>query len=128
MVAPQVLVRFIKFLSVGVLNTLFGYGIFALFLFLGLHYSLALLFGTVLGVVFNFFTTGRIVFQNNNNLLIFKFVGVYIIIYFLNLLFLTIFDMNHFNLYIGGLLLLAPMAILSFLLNQTLVFNRRLSR
>ena len=115
--------RFIKFLGVGVINTLFGYGIFALFLFLGLHYSLASLLGTILGVLFNFFTTGRIVFNNRNNLLIWKFISVYVVIYLISLLFLSIINYYNGNLYIWGFLLLGPMAVIAFLLNHLFVFN-----
>ncbi len=120
---PDNRVRFIKFLGVGVINTLFGYGIFALFLFLGLHFSLASLFGTIFGVLFNFFTTGRIVFNNKNNLLLWKFILVYAILYAINLFSLFIINYFNGNLYIGGFLLLGPMAIIAFLLNHLFVFN-----
>lgn len=93
-------IRFIKFLGVGVINTLFGYGIFALFLFLGLHFSLASLIGTILAVIFNFFTTGRIVFNNKNNLLIWKFILVYAILYLINLFLLSIINYYNGNLYV----------------------------
>ena len=70
---------FVKFIFVGVLNTAFGYLAYALLLFLGLHYTLAVVLSTIAGVLFNFKTTGTIVFKNNNNKLIFKFVAVYAI-------------------------------------------------
>ena len=70
-------ILFIKFLAVGVLNTLFGYGIFALLLFIGLHYAVASILATICGVLFNFKTTGTLVFNNNDNRLIFKFISVY---------------------------------------------------
>ena len=120
--------RFIKFLGVGVINTLFGYGIFALFLFIGLHFSLACLFGTILGVFFNFFTTGRIVFNNKNNLLIWKFILVYAILYLFNVFFLSIINYFNGNLYIWGFVLLGPMAVIAFLLNQLFVFNEGVQR
>src|SRR5208337_3079145 len=93
------------------------------FLFLGLHYSLASLLGTILGVLFNFFTTGRIVFNNRNNLLIWKFISVYVVIYLISLLFLSIINYYNGNLYIWGFLLLGPMAVIAFLLNHLFVFN-----
>jgi putative flippase GtrA len=125
---PTDMARFIKFLFVGFINTVFGYGVFALLLFLGLHYALSSLFGTILGVIFNFFTTGRLVFQNTDNLLIFKFIGVYAIVYLINLFFLAIIDYFNFNLYIGGLIILLPMALFAFQLNQIFVFNERIVR
>ena len=63
----------INFLIVGFLNTLFGYSLYAFFIYLGLNYVLAILFSTILGIVFNFKTIGKFVFQNDSNKLIIKF-------------------------------------------------------
>jgi putative flippase GtrA len=115
--------RFIKFLFVGGINTVFGYALYALFIYLGMHYSLAVLLGTIIGIMFNFKTTGKFVFRNNNNSLIFKFVGVYIITYCLNVAALSIFDHYHFDLYAAGLFLLLPMALISYVLNSRFVFK-----
>ncbi|MGE4266594.1 MAG: GtrA family protein [Deferribacterales bacterium] len=117
--------RFIVFLIVGVLNTVFGYGLFALFIFFGLHYTLAVLFSTVLGVLFNFKTIGTIVFRDGSNRLITKFVSVYAFLYVLNISGLKLLDMaGTTNKYISGGILLLPLAMLSFLLNKKFVFNR----
>lgn len=115
--------QFFKFLIVGGLNTVFGYGLFALFLFFGFHYSLAVLFATVLGVFFNFFTIGKLVFLNSKHQLIWKFIGVYIIVYALNVSGLWIFEQLVFNLYIAGALLVLPLAVVSFILNKYWVFT-----
>lgn len=114
--------KFIKFLFVGVINTAFSYSIYALFIFLNFHYSVATLVSTVLGVLFNFKTTGAIVFKNKSNRLIFKFVTAYCIIYVLNVIGLKLFDMIHFDLYIAGFILIFPMAVLSFILMKKFVF------
>lgn len=115
----------IKFLAVGVLNTLFGYGMFNLFLFLGFHYVMAVLLGTILGVLFNFKTIGTFVFGSKNNRLIFRFVMVYVVIYLLNILFLYIFTLLNFDVRIAGAILLVPMAVVSFGLNKFFVFEGR---
>ena len=118
-------VRFIRFLIVGGINSLFGYSIFSIFiLILGQnHYAIALLVATILGVLFNFFTTGRIVFKNRDQKLLFKFFGVYGITYLVNLLFLKIFDSYHVNILIAAAILILPVAILSYFLNRALVFR-----
>lgn len=115
--------KFTKFLLVGGLNSLFGYSVFALFIFLKFHFTLATLIATILGVFFNFKTTGKLVFNNNNNLLIFKFIGVYIITYLLNIAFLAIFRFFKIDMFIAGALLIFPMAVISFLLNRKFVFK-----
>ena len=115
----------VKFLLVGILNTAFGYGLFSLFIYAGLHYSLAVLLSTIFGIMFNFKTIGKLVFKSDDNSLIFKFIFVYIITYFLNIFFLWLFKWLGFdNMYINGFLLLIPLAAVSFLLNKFFVFRR----
>lgn len=115
----------VKFILVGIMNTAFGYGIFALFIYLGLYYPLAVLFSMILGVLFNFKTIGKLVFDSSDNGLIFRFILVYIITYFLNIFFLWLFKWLGFdNMYINGFVLLIPLAAVSFLLNKFFVFRR----
>ncbi|EKE04053.1 MAG: GtrA family protein [uncultured bacterium] len=115
--------RFIKFLFVGGLNTLFGYSMYALFIIIGLHYSIAVLFSTILGVLFNFKTTGKLVFKISKNSLIFKFIGVYAFIYLLNVTSLSIFKLYKFDLLLAGAIVIIPLAMISFILNKKFVFE-----
>ena len=55
--------QFVKFLVVGILNTAVGYGIFALLVWMKFGPSISLFLATVLGVLFNYLTTGRLVFS-----------------------------------------------------------------
>ena len=116
--------KFTKFILVGIVNTIFGYSLFSFFIFLGLHYSFSVLFSTILGVLFNFKTIGKLVFNSHDNSLIYRFVLVYIVIYVLNITGLWIFKINGLeNMYINGAMLLAPLAIVSFILNKKYVFK-----
>ena len=115
----------LKFLLVGILNTAFGYGLFSLFIYVGLHYSLAVLLSTIFGVLFNFKTIGKLVFGCSDNRLIFRFILVYVIIYLLNIFFLWLFKRLGFeNMYLNGFVLLIPLAAVSFLSNKFFVFRR----
>ncbi len=114
---------FVKFIFVGVLNTAFGYLAYALLLFLGLHYTLAVVLSTIAGVLFNFKTTGTIVFKNNNNKLIFKFVAVYAITTTLGIIILRMAELAGINLYLAGLVSTGICAIIAFLLNKNWVFK-----
>ena len=116
-------VQLVKFLIVGGINTLFGYLIFAFFIFINFHYSLAALISTIAGIIFNFNTTGRLVFNNRNNRLIFRFFGVYLIIYGLNILFLKLLGSMQMSMFIAGAVIILPVAVIAFLLNKYLVFN-----
>jgi putative flippase GtrA len=115
---------FIRFLFVGGINTLFGYGLFAFFIYLHLHYSVASLLSTVLGVLFNFKTTGKLVFKSSDNRLIVRFFAVYGMVYVVNILFLKGFKWLGLNFYIAGAILVLPLAILSYILNRRFVFRK----
>ena len=62
---------FARFLVVGVVNTLFGYGVFCLALWATQQPTLAVVISTVLGVLFNFRSTGVVVFGSGYVLLAF---------------------------------------------------------
>lgn len=114
--------QFVRFLVVGGINTVFGYSCFAFFIFINLHYAVASFLATICGIIFNFGTIGNIVFKNRDKSLIFKFFGVYTITYICGIIFLKVFNFYNINNYIGGAILILPMAILSFLLNKHFVF------
>lgn len=114
---------FIRFLFIGGLNTAFGYSIYAILIYLHLHYSLAALMATILGVLFNFKTTGRLVFKSKNNRLLFKFIGVYAIIYVINIASLKVFNFYRVDMYLAGAVLLLPIAVIAFILNKNFVFK-----
>jgi putative flippase GtrA len=113
-----------KYLLIGGVNTAFGYSVFAILLFFGLHYSLAVLVGTILGVLFNFQSYGRLVFQDYSWNLLSRFVFVYTIIYFANITLLLIFDLVVSNLYISGLMVLPIIAYLGYFFNKRYVWKK----
>ena len=140
--------KFIRFLFVGVLNTMFGYGLFVLFIWFGMHYSIALFCANFLGILFNYKTTGYIVFETRSNRLLLHFFLVYGIVYLFNLgelylldasnLYETILDWHFMKFLddlplnkekigdvIGQAITLLPNAILSFLLNKIFVFKKK---
>ena len=116
---------FVKFIAVGVLNTAFGYSCFALFLYLGLSYAPALLAATVVGVLFNFKSTGILVFKSRSNKRIFRCVLIYGIAYGVNVLLVKLLLLAGFNSYAAGALCLLPVALLSFVLMRSFAFGAR---
>ena len=117
--------QFIKFLFVGAINTLFGYFVFALMIFLKLHYTLAALISIVSSIIFNFKTTGSIVFNNSNNKLLPKFIFVYFISYIFSITFLKLFLLAGLeNMYLNSMILIIPNAILTFTLMKKYVFKK----
>jgi len=122
-VSALIKLQFIKFLFVGLINSLFGYGCFALFLYMGLHYTLALLLATICGIIFNFKSTSVLVFTSHNNRLIFRFAGAYAIIYFINVVGIKVFYFFGVTPYISAAILFLPVALIAYLFNKRLVFN-----
>lgn len=116
--------QLVSFLLIGIVNTLFGYSIYATFLYIGLHYAWAGMLSTILGIMFNFKSTGIAVFQSTKNVLIFRFASVYGIIYCLSTAGVALLHRAGISPYYGGAIMLLPMAALSFVLNKHFVFNK----
>src|SRR5688572_30152142 len=115
--------KFIRFLVVGVVNTIVGYGIFAILILLDVPYPLAGLVSTVAGILFNFKSYGIFVFRSHDNRKIFRFFAVYLVCYLIGLIPLAWADANGVSLLLVAALMLLPMAVISFVLNRTLVYG-----
>ena len=119
-------IRLLRFLVVGAINTIFSYIVYAILILAGAHYSLATLISTVLGVIFNFFTTGRIVFRNMDNKSFLSFVLVYAFTYLVNILLLRwLIDGLAMEKLLAGALVTLPVALLSYVLNAKLTFSEK---
>lgn len=117
--------RPLRFLIVGGVNTLFGYGAYALLLFVGLHYVAAAFLATVAGVLFNYFTTGGLVFEHMSRRALVSFVLVYVLTYAVNVACVGLLGRLGVGPYLAGLVLVLPMAALAYLLMSHFVFGAR---
>ncbi len=115
--------RLFKFLLVGVLNTVVGYGIYVLGLWVGLHYASAITVATVLGTLFNFRSIGGLVFSDKDHSKLPRFVMVYVVVYLLNVIGVGVFVRLGIAEWLSGLILLIPLALLSYTLNSRFVFK-----
>lgn len=115
--------QLLRFVLVGGLNTAFGVGIYCLAIFIGLPYFMATLVSNILGVLFNFLTTGNLVFRNSNPLLITRFVACYVVIYFVNTAFVKLMLMAGFNNYWAGILVTPIVALCSYGLLKYFVYR-----
>lgn len=114
---------FVKFLLVGGLNTLFGYLVFSLGILLGAGSALALALTFVLGVVFNFHSTGRLVFRSRDPRKFVVFAAVYTGLYLVNLVSLRALRTAGLAPLASQAILVLPMALLSFF-SLARVFSR----
>ena len=124
---------FIKFLFVAGINTLFGFLIYALTVFIlkqlfsCSNVYLAVVIATIIAVLFNFKTYGTLVFKTKDNSRIIRFFGVYLCTMSLQMLSLKLLSLAGItNPYIAGGVILLPMSLLSFLLMRRFVFNNKL--
>jgi putative flippase GtrA len=115
--------RPLRFVAVGGVNTLFGYAAYATLLAVGLHYAAASFFGTIAAVTFNYFTTGGLVFGGLSRAALVRFVAAYVALYLVNVAALAALVRAGVDPYVGGLVLLAPMALLSYVAMRTFVFG-----
>ncbi len=115
----------IKFLGVGLLNTIVGYSIYAVLIAFGLSYFTALFLATILGVTFNYFSVGSLVFVSKGGLAIFaKFVLAYSFVYMLNAIALNILILTlHLGPYIAQALFVPLSVSLSWMLMNYWVFK-----
>jgi len=115
--------QFSRFLMIGCLNTAVGYGLFAAFISLGLPSALALLIATVIGVLFNYWSTGRLVFARRTSSRLWLFVLCYAVIYVVNTAALLGLERMSVPVLLAQALLSPPIVGLAFLLNKYFVFS-----
>lgn len=117
--------KFVKYLFVGFMNTVFSYIIYAVVVTIVEKATLSLAISYVISVLFNFQTTGRIVFKNKDNSLIVKFVLSYLTTFFINRYALdTLVNTIGVDKYLSQAILVFPIAMVSFLLLKYFVFPK----
>lgn len=117
--------KFIRFVFVGGLNTAFGISVYCLMIWIGLSYVWATMISQVLGVLFNFMTTGRLVFENQDKRLIFKFILNYIFTYFVNVGINKVSQLAfNCNAYTSGIIACLLTALISFFILSRFVYNK----
>ena len=117
-----------RFIFIGILNTACGYSLYALLIFLGLRFDLAILIATVLGVLFNFKTTGILVFNNRRNNLIFRYFGAYAVVYLVNVLFVWLMLKSDINSYLAQAFAMPIIVVLSYIMQRDFVFKMSLNQ
>ncbi|MFZ2995678.1 GtrA family protein [Sphingobium sp.] len=115
--------RLITFLIAGGINTLFGYGVYAALVLIGMVPHIALIVGGVIGILFNFLTSSA-VFRSFDLHRLPRFLAVYTVMTALNILLLE----AAMRLGIGPLLaqaIILPFCTLTFFAMRRFVFAAR---
>ena len=119
--------RFVRFVLVGILNTAFGFGAYAALIYLGAPVWAALIGGNVAGILFNFFTTGAMVFSEVSLSRLPRFASVYLFCYLSNYLAIKALLSLHLSAIESQALISPVVAVMSFVLMSRWVFARKLA-
>ena len=120
-------IQFAKFLVVGALNTAFGYGVFALLIVAGLPPMPSLVITYVVGGIFNFVTTGRLVFGHGHPSALLRFLAVYVIVFLANAGLYEVLSASGMGPLLAQAICVPIMAVLAFVLFKFHVFNPAVS-
>ena len=118
--------QFIKFILVGIINTIVGYGTYGILIYFNVNYLIANTISTIIGVINSYILNTKITFNESKKdfKTPFKFVSIYLISYLIGMLNLVIF-VKHLliNSYIAGLLNICLTTIISYFGHKYFSFN-----
>jgi putative flippase GtrA len=114
---------FVRFLGVGVLNTVFGYCVFVAAVLAELPVPAALAVAYVLGALFNFFSTGKLVFDRLSGAALPRFIGAYVLVYTVNLGALALLARLGLHEFAAQAIAVPAMAVLAFVIFRSFVFR-----
>ena len=117
------LVQLVRFYQAAVVNTLFGFGIYALMIRLGVNLYVAQIIAQILGVTFNYLTYSRHVFRDRRASKQ-HFVLVYAGNYLVNLALLAVFDRIVQSDYVAGFAATICASLINYLALRSLVFRQ----
>lgn len=116
-----------RFLFVGGLNTIIGYGSYALFLLLNINYLIANTLSTIIGVINSYIWNRNFTFKSKANIKseLAKFISVYLVSYLISMLSIYILVSKlGIDKYIGGLLNLVITTLISYFGHKNFSFKR----
>ena len=113
---PGKIWEFIRFLAVGVLNTTFGYALYALLLAVGLDPQPALAIAYFGGVIWNYMTHARLVFGTSGISQLPAYILAYLSLYAVNALGLQALLSTGLSPFIAQGILVLPAAVLAYIL------------
>ncbi len=119
----------LKFLFVGGLNTIVGYGSFTVLVLLNVHYAIAATTSHVVAVAHSYVWNKFFTFKNDRkatHIEIAKFAVVYLVVYLVNLSLLWFFiEKNHIHPLVVQAFAVVLIAVISFAGQKFWVFNKK---
>ncbi|MCY7280918.1 MAG: GtrA family protein [Sphingomonas bacterium] len=122
--SPSSIERLWRYYQAGIVNTAFGYGLYALFVALGLNMYLAQIIAHLLGMTFNFFTYSRHAFHDAE-VSKSRFILSYAVNYLLGLGALWAASQFIESPYLAGFLAIVIVSLINYLILKNWVFTVR---
>lgn len=120
--------KVIRFLIVGVANTIVGYGVFALGIYLNLYYYLAYILSYIIGVANSYVLNKKFTFKSTSKSLKepIRFVIVYLISFAVGSIFLYLsIDILNVNEYVAGFINLIFITSISWIGHNKFSFRNK---
>ncbi len=115
--------KVVRFIVAGTVNTLFGYIAFAGLTALGWPDFLAVSVAMAVGAVFNFLSYGKLVFASLDPRCLPRFIAAYLCLYACNVMGLRALARLGLEAYGAQSVLVFPLAVLAYFLNDRWVFR-----
>lgn len=113
-----------RYYQAGIVNTAFGYGVFAVLIWLGMNLYLAQIVSHVLGMTFNYFTYSRHAFAGHTTTKT-RFILSYAGNYLLGLATLWIIATVVHSPYLAGFIATVIVSLINYFVLKRLVFRPR---
>jgi len=114
--------QFLRFVFVGIVNTMLAYAVYVLALTAGFFYPAASFIALVTGIVVSFITQGKYVFDSLEYRQFWRFLLCWVLIYCVNVTVIHQLVELHFSQYVAGALALPVVAALSYIVQKHFVF------
>lgn len=115
--------RLWRYYQAGIVNALFGYGLFSLLVALQLDVYVAQAVSHVMGVAFNYFTYSRYTFSDRQSSKVSFFLS-YVVNYFIGLFFIWAALLVIASPYVAGLVSIVLTSVVNFFILKLIVFRR----
>jgi putative flippase GtrA len=113
----------LRFVVAGAINTLWGFGVYCLFVFIGMGYAWASLLSIVLGVAFSFLTHSTWVFKVSGRWVFVRYVVGWALVYVFAVTGLHLLVGLGMGSYAAGVVMIVPNAIFGYLVMSSAVFK-----
>ena len=114
--------RLWRYYQAGIVNTAFGYGMYALFVALGVNMYLAQIAAHVLGVAFNYFTYSRHAFHDSQASKL-RFILSYAVNYLFGLAALYVAAQFVASPYLAGFIAIVVVSLINYFILRHWVFR-----